>query len=79
MKLGELKAAIRALDGAPHIQFVLFGQRWVVATQKGDLISQLDERFPGGKAAETGLHLHMHEGRGFLCRLDNCGVSLNGN
>lgn len=64
MKLGALKADIRA---APKVRvwFNLANKYPIkVPVEKGELLAQLDLAFPGGKAVETGLCLN---GEGFLC------------
>lgn len=58
MKLGELKATIRAHAGAPKIYVQIGGvMRAELDVSKGVLLEQLDMAFPGGKATETGLVL----------------------
>lgn len=64
MKLGELKGAIRKLQGAPKIRLNLkTGQQLECELIKGVFLEQLDQAFPGGKAVETMLTL---EADGFI-------------
>ena len=57
MKLGNLKAAIRATKGNPVIETKLFadGPTLTLALQKTALLEELDRAYPGGKAVETDL------------------------
>ena len=57
MKLGNLKAAIRATKGNPIIETRLFsdGPMLSLALQKTALLEELDRAYPGGKAVETDL------------------------
>ena len=57
MKLGNLKAAIRATKGNPIIETRLFtdGPTLSLALQKTALLEELDRAYPGGKAVETDL------------------------
>jgi hypothetical protein len=57
MKLGTLKAAIRATKGNPVIETRLWsdGPMMSLALQKAVLLEQLDAAYPGGKAVETDL------------------------
>ncbi|UUV43527.1 hypothetical protein RCJOLI_56 [Rhodobacter phage RcJoli] len=57
MKLGNLKAAIRATKGNPVIKTKLFadGPTLTLALQKTALLEELDRAYPGGKAVETDL------------------------
>ena len=57
MKLGNLKAAIRATKGNPLIVTALFsdGPVLTLALQKTALLDELDRAYPGGKAVETDL------------------------
>ena len=58
MKLGALKAAIRDLDGAPHMYVNVHGVVPLhVDMTKGSVLKALDEAFPGGRTQETGLKL----------------------
>lgn len=57
MRLGSLKAAIRATKGNPVIQTRLWsdGPMMTLALQKAVLLEELDAAYPGGKAVETDL------------------------
>ena len=57
MRLGNLKAAIRATKGNPIIETRLFsdGPMLSLALQKTALLEELDRAYPGGKAVETDL------------------------
>lgn len=63
MKLGELKAQIRANKGAPEV-YVSYGPevKFLVAVQKQSLMEELDRIFGKERGAETGLALD-HAGR----------------
>lgn len=67
MKLGQLNAALRALDGAPKVAISapgLPGQRITLQLQKTPLIEELG-RVYGGRGVETGIYLRPD---GFLGR-----------
>lgn len=56
MKLGELKAHIRSMEGNPKVFMNYGGQaRGLVIVQKKSLLETLDTMFPTGKVTETGL------------------------
>ncbi|PTX49084.1 hypothetical protein IQ03_02441 [Gemmobacter caeni] len=56
MKLGELKAHIRSMDGNPKVYMNYGGPaRGLVTVQKKSLLETLDVMFPTGKTTETGL------------------------
>ena len=58
MKLGQLRASIRAAKGVlPTIEVALYPGAPVIpfALQKASLLEELEKAFPGGKATETGL------------------------
>lgn len=60
MKLGSLKSAIRSTKGSPTLRVeVMPGVLATLALMKGPLQEALDAAFPGGKAVETGLTLHV--------------------
>ena len=64
MKLGNLKAAIRATKGNPIIETRLFsdGPILSLALQKTALLEELDRAYPGGKAVETDLNFDEKTG-----------------
>lgn len=65
MKLGPLKAAIRAAAN-PRVYVQVGGIiRIAPVMQKGSLLEELDAAFPQGKAQETGLWVSEE---GFLMR-----------
>lgn len=54
MKLGNLKAAIRATTGSvKHIANFPGGTAQLVGLVKGELLAALDAAYPNGKAQET--------------------------
>lgn len=57
MKLGQLKAAIRANKGSPLVvsKIASHGPELTLALQKTALLEELDRAYPGGKSVETGL------------------------
>lgn len=65
MKLGQLKAAIRASKGNPPsvvASLTLGGPLLTLALQKTALLEELDRAYPGGKAVETGLQFSEKTG-----------------
>lgn len=65
MKLGALKAAIRQAKNVGVYVEVGGVAKLLLLAQKGSMLEQLDEAFPGGKAQETGLYLRED---GFLMK-----------
>lgn len=74
MKLGELRATIRATKGNPFIRVSLAPALppMNLVLQKGPLLESLELAFPDGKGHETGLDFDTSNG--FLTPVESGGV-----